>query len=169
MAGLELRRVRAAEYADVAALTVAAYDPFLLGPTDPYRERLGDVVTRDREAEVWVAVPGDQGRDGGRVLGAVTVCPPGGGMREVAGPEEGEFRMLAVHPSAQGRGVGEALTTLVVERFRRDGVPGIALSSLTEMHGAHRLYERLGFTRDAGRDWSPAPGVQLIAYHRELP
>ncbi|GAA4679417.1 GNAT family N-acetyltransferase [Nocardioides nanhaiensis] len=144
---------------------MAAYDPFLLGRADPYRERLADVATRDREAEVWVAVQGD----GDRVLGAVTVCPPGGGMREVARPEEGEFRMLAVHPAAQGRGVGEALATLVVERFRRDGAPGIALSSLTEMHGAHRLYERLGFVRDTARDWSPVPGVQLIAYHRELP
>ena len=163
--GLELRRIRAAEYAEVAALTVAAYDPFLLGPADPYRERLADVATRDREAEVWVAAERAQGP----VLGAVTVCPPGGGMREVARPEEGEFRMLAVHPSAQGRGVGAALTTLVVDRFRDDGAPGIALSSLTEMHGAHRLYERLGFTRDPARDWSPVPGVQLIAYHRELP
>jgi ribosomal protein S18 acetylase RimI-like enzyme len=32
------------------------------------------------------------------------------------------------------------------------------------MHAAHRLYERLGFTRVPERDWSPVPGVQLVAY-----
>ena len=40
----------------------------------------------------------------------------------------------------------------------------MVLSSLSTMHAAHRLYERLGFQRDAARDWSPMPGVELLAY-----
>ena len=40
----------------------------------------------------------------------------------------------------------------------------MVLSSSTTMHAAHRLYERLGFTRLPERDWSPVPGVQLVAY-----
>jgi ribosomal protein S18 acetylase RimI-like enzyme len=36
------------------------------------------------------------------------------------------------------------------------------------MTAAQRLYERLGFTRLPERDWSPAPGVGLIVYSREL-
>ncbi len=35
------------------------------------------------------------------------------------------------------------------------------------MAAAHRLYERLGFTRVPERDWKPREDVQLIAY--ELP
>jgi hypothetical protein len=32
------------------------------------------------------------------------------------------------------------------------------------MAAAHRLYERLGFTRLPERDWAPLPGVNLMAY-----
>jgi hypothetical protein len=34
------------------------------------------------------------------------------------------------------------------------------------MAAAHRVYERLGYTRDPSRDWSPLPGVDLIAFHK---
>ena len=159
---MELRRARPTEYGVIGAVTVAAYEPFLTGPDDPYRDRLLDASARDREAEVWVAV------DGAAVLGNVTVCPPGSSWCELAGDGEGEFRMLAVSPGAQGRGVGRALAGLVVDRFRADGARGVVLSSLPEMTGAHALYERLGFTRLAARDWSPYPGVELIAYGIEL-
>jgi hypothetical protein len=32
------------------------------------------------------------------------------------------------------------------------------------MASAHRVYERLGFSRAPERDWQPVPGVDLIAY-----
>ena len=40
----------------------------------------------------------------------------------------------------------------------------VVLCSMKEMTDAHRLYERAGFVRDAERDWSPLPGVDLLAY-----
>ena len=98
------------------------------------------------------------------LLGTVTVCPPGSVWREISRPGEGEFRMLAVAPPARGRGVGEALARFAIDRFAAQGVHAMVLSSLSTMHAAHRLYERLGFRRDAERDWSPAPGVELLAY-----
>ena len=36
------------------------------------------------------------------------------------------------------------------------------------MKPAHRIYERLGFTRVPERDWSPRPGVHLYAYSLAL-
>ena len=33
---------------------------------------------------------------------------------------------------------------------------------------AHRLYERLGFVRAPGRDWTPVPGVDLWAFERPV-
>jgi ribosomal protein S18 acetylase RimI-like enzyme len=162
---LELRRARAEEHDAIGRLTVAAYEPFLDGPDDGYRERLADVAGRDRDAEVWVAV---DPHDGGRLLGNVTICPEGSAWREIAHDGEGEFRMLAVSPLAQRRGVGAALTGLVVERFRGAGAGAVVLSSLDSMAPAHRVYERLGFARVPGRDWSPHPGVHLVAYLLEL-
>ena len=144
-------------------LTVAAYEPFLLGPEDFYIERLRDTAVRDEQAEVWVALLD------GVVAGSVTICPPGSLWREIADPGEGEFRMLAVDPAYRGRGVARALTTLVLDRCRREGDHCVVLSSLDRMTAAHGLYESLGFVRVPDRDWQPQPTVSLIVYHRELP
>ena len=35
---------------------------------------------------------------------------------------------------------------------------------MDRMTTAHRVYERLGFTRAPEDDWSPEPGVLLLAY-----
>lgn len=147
----------------MGALTVAAYESFLTGPDDFYNERLRDTATRDQQAEVWVALVD------GTVAGSVTICPPGSVWREIAQPREGEFRMLGVDPAFRGRGVGRALTTLVMDRSTAEGDTAIALSSLDRMTAAHRLYEGLGFLRAPQRDWQPQPGVCLIVYRRDLP
>lgn len=160
---MELRLARDDEHAAVGDLMVAAYTDFLLGPDDPYLDRLRDSATRADQAELWVAV------DDGQLLGTVTSCPPGSPWHELAVGDEGEFRMLAVHPDARGRGVGTALTRLCEERARAHGATTMVLSSLREMTDAHRIYERLGYQRATERDWSPVPDVQLVAYVMELP
>ncbi|MEI5674775.1 MULTISPECIES: GNAT family N-acetyltransferase [unclassified Nocardioides] len=157
-----VRRARAADHAAAGAVTLAAYEPFLSGPDDDYAARLADAASRDAEAELWVAVAGEE------LLGCVTLCPPGSPWREIARDDEGEFRMLAVSPAAQGRGVGRALVEQVLDRFRADGAAAVAMSSLREMTTAHRLYERLGFSRLPERDWHPLPEIDLIAFRREL-
>lgn len=161
-----MRVVRAtpALYDEIGAVTVAAYGPFLEGDDDPYVARLADVALRDREAEVWVALDDD-----GAVLGNVTYCPPGSHWREISRGAEGEFRMLAVSPAAQGRGVGRLLATTVIDRFVREGAEGIVLSSLAVMTAAHALYASLGFRRLPERDWTPMPGVDLLAFGLALP
>jgi GNAT superfamily N-acetyltransferase len=104
--------------------------------------------------------------DGDRLLGNVTYCPPGSPWREIGRDDEGEFRMLAVDPDARGAGAGTALATHCEERAREHGAVGMALSSLAAMTDAHRIYTRLGYTRDPGRDWSPLPGVALVAFSK---
>lgn len=159
---MELRRIRPDEHAAAGAACVAAYEPFLTGAEDDYAERLRDVGSRDAQAEVWVAVDGD------RVLGLVTYCPPGSPWREIGRDDEGEFRMLAVDPAAQGAGAGTALARLCEERAREHGATGMALSSLATMSAAHSIYTRLGYTREPARDWSPLPGVDLLAFSKAL-
>jgi hypothetical protein len=39
---------------------------------------------------------------------------------------------------------------------------------MTSMTAAHRLYARLGFRRDPGLDWSPVPGVDLVAFRLDF-
>lgn len=159
---VEIRRVAADEVAAAADLTVSAYAPFTLGEKGDYVQRLRDVATRDQQAEVYVAV-----QEGG-LVGCVTSCPPGSPWRELAGPAEGEFRMLAVHPQARGGGAGTALISRCEQRARQTGATRMVLSSLPEMTDAHRLYERLGYQRQPDRDWSPVPQVHLIAYVKDF-
>ena len=98
----------------------------------------------------------------------MTTCPPGSPWREIARPDEGEFRMLSVAPGGQGQGVGAALVEHVLDHYRRAGARAVVLSSLVEMTSAHRLYARHGFTRLPERDWSPVPDVHLIAFGTTL-
>ena len=161
---MRIRRATAADYSRAGEVTVAAYADFTLGPTDPYVARLRDAAVRDREAELWVATD-DRGEE---LLGCVTLCPLGSPWREIARPDEGEFRMLAVDPGARRRGVGEALTRLCLDRFRSEGSRAVVLSSLPQMTAAHRVYERLGFERAEDRDHEPLPGVRLIAFSKPL-
>jgi len=129
-----IRRAAPEDYETVGLLTEAAYEEFLEGPDDYYRGFLRDAETRDREAELWVAVDDD-----GTLLGSVTSCPPGSPWRELSVDDEGEFRMLAVAPAARGRGVGEALVRQCEERAAATGATRMWLSTLDEMGHAHRV------------------------------
>jgi len=158
-------RVREAlpdEHDQLGELCVRAYRA-VGSVTDSYAARLRDVGGRAQTARVLAAV------DGGAVLlGCVTLILDGGPWRELAAADEGEFRMLAVDPTAQGRGAGAALVRACVDEARAAGRARLVLSSATDMTAAHRLYERLGFARAPARDWRPAPHVQLLAYELAL-
>ena len=159
---MELRRARPEELERIGEITLAAYEAFTTGSRDPYRARLRDAAGRARDSELWVAV------EDGEVLGSVSYCPPDSPWREIAEDHEGEFRMLAVAPEAQGRGVGAALARLCEERAAGHGATSMVLSSLPEMAAAHSVYARLGYRRLPERDWDPVPGVHLIAFGKPL-
>jgi GNAT superfamily N-acetyltransferase len=154
---VNVRRAREAEHALLGELCVAAYARDGLGPSG-YAAVLRDVDARAACAEVLVA------EAGGELLGTVTLmlepCP----LTEIAAPDEGEFRMLAVAPAAQGRGVGTSLVRACAAAARARGHRALVCSSQDRMVAAHRIYARLGFVRDPARDWSPVPDVRLLAF-----
>lgn len=159
MTGLHVRLVRPEEYAAVTELTLDVYvGGGYIPAEDDYVAELSATETRAGEADLLVAV------EDGAVLGAVTYCPLGSPWREIAAEDEGEFRMLAVSGAARGRGVGLALAQACVDRARDAGLNGLAISTMSKMTDAHRLYDRLGFTRVPDSDWSPHSGVCLMAF-----
>jgi GNAT superfamily N-acetyltransferase len=157
-----VRPVRPQEHDVVARLLVAAYAPSGMPPDAPYWEALRDTTARARDAEVWVADLD------GRVTGTVTWAGHGSSQREIARDDEAEFRMLAVDPAAHGQGVGRGLVEAVLDRARQDGYAAVVLCSATWMSAAHGLYARVGFHRIPERDWTPTPGVELLAYRLAL-
>lgn len=157
----EIRLARPQEYEEIGEVTVRGYrhDGFLSGSED-YATSLRDAASRAVHAQLWVAV--DPASD--RVLGSVTLCPLGSPYRELATDDEGEFRMLAVDPSARGRGVGRALVRHCLTHSREMGFETVVICSLPQMTAAHTLYASLGFIRDLSLDWSPVPGVELWGF-----
>ncbi|MFS8103191.1 GNAT family N-acetyltransferase [Lentzea alba] len=179
MADLIIRPATEADLPAIGAVTVEAYrvDGYLEG-TEDYADHLADAASRFRDAELLVAVDTSGAANSsdavdsagsGTVLGSVTIVLPGTPYAEISRPGELEFRMLSVSAAARGRGVGEALVRAVIDRARAAGIGQVVLSSSEKMAAAHRLYERLGFTRLPERDWAPLPGLNLVAYAYGMP
>jgi ribosomal protein S18 acetylase RimI-like enzyme len=163
---IHVRPAHTSELPGIGELTVEAYTADgLLAHDDHYTEHLRDAVTRAREAELYVAELEDRPEV---VAGTVTFCPEGSAWCELAQPGEGEFRMLAVSPTARRRGVAEALVSVCLERSVELGYRAVVLSSLPVQQAAHRIYRRLGFRRTPDLDWSPAEDVELLAFRLDL-
>ena len=115
------------------------------------------------------ASAGTAGGDGaGAIAGTIMLVtwPLAGEL--VGGPDEAEIRALAVAPGVQHGGVGTGLLLTALNWAELAGARRVVLSTLPQMRAAHRLYERNGFRRLPDRDWSPRPGVELLAYILEL-
>jgi ribosomal protein S18 acetylase RimI-like enzyme len=166
-AAVQIRPVRPEEYERLGAITVNAYrvlDGHVAEPA--YETQLADIGARAEATATVVLAAVD---DDGEVLGGATYVRDGTSpMAEHGLDGAASIRMLAVDPSAQGRGVGRALAEACIERARGDGAHEVVLHSTQWMATAHRLYERLGFRRDPSLDFTPVPNVELRAFRLAL-
>jgi len=161
-----IRPVEPSDYEALGELTVAAYHdvaPDVPGQNE-YDARLRDVGRRARESCVLVAVAPD-----GQVLGGVTyVSGPEDPYSEELRDDEAGMRMLAVDPAVQRGGIGRALTVECLRRARAAGKRRLVLHTGPWMPGAVHLYESMGFVRDPSIDFTPVPGIDLLAYAFDL-
>lgn len=67
--------------------------------------------------------------------------------------DTGLFQGLAVHPDAQGKGVGKALVHEALTYMKSRGAKRIELLALEEAIPARRLYEKVGFAHVADQLW----------------
>jgi ribosomal protein S18 acetylase RimI-like enzyme len=163
-AAFTIREAGPEEYAAAGELCVLAYAA-LPGETDVanYERQLRDVKRRADVVPVLVAAQPD-----GTLLGTVTYVPGPGPYAESDDPDEAAFRMLAVAPWAQGRGIGRALVEECIRRAHADGKRGIVILTRPSMRVAHALYESLGFVRNKDGDVEFVPGEWLWGYRLAL-
>jgi len=142
--GLFVRLALPHEFDEVAALSLRAYE-LDYEISEEYRASILAVGDRAAEHQVWVAADAATGA----LLGSVATPRRG---RTISPLAQYDFRLLAVDPSARGRGVGARLTRHVIELARLRGLDRVVMNSGPQMVGAHALYEKLGFTRLVDRE-----------------
>ena len=164
--------VRVAGPADrgaIEAVTLAAYLEYaeaIPAHWDSYRQNIVATLAAAPPGTQIVALEGD------RMVGAVLLCPAGTAI-EIGGAAAPplafpEVRLLAVAPSARGRGIGEALMKECIERARSASAPALTLHTTDFMEAAMRLYGRLGFARAEDLDFRPVPGIVVKGFRLDL-
>jgi ribosomal protein S18 acetylase RimI-like enzyme len=137
---------------EIGELTALAYlADGLIDNAHPYIPLLRNAAARAEHAVLLAMLDGEGGE--GKVLGTLTLVPPGSHFAELASEDEFELRMLAVSPLERGRGIGKELTLAALDMAVERGATRVVLSTMETMRVAHRLYERLGFTRRPDLDW----------------
>ena len=105
----------------------------------------------------------------GTVRGVVLLLDPASDLRQVAcGSGEDDFRLLAVTPSARGAGLGRLLVEECGRRAAARGAQRLVLATQPTMTRAQELYEGLGFSLDATRDWILPSGGARLVFVRDL-
>ena len=174
-----LREAFTGEMGAVGALRVGAYEAQRLLDVNPPYAAILSALGSDGHGIVLVAAEDGAVEDGavedgaaegkgntwaGGLLGTVMLEPWHDGSEVARDQREAEVRALGVAPQAQGRGVGRALMLAVIDRARAAGARRLLLSTQPGMEAAQALYLSLGFARLPELDWSPAPGLTLLAF-----
>ena len=127
----------------VGRLTIAAYDAY--GRIEgEYRDFLADPRRRVGGCTALLVAEVH-----GQLVGTVTFVLAGDPEWEGRPVPEGDaaFRVLAVAPGQEGRGIGRRLVSACLDLARDHGCHRLVITSMAWMHRAHRLYEAFGFVR----------------------
>lgn len=144
---VHVRRARETDLPRISEISRAAYlDGGHLVQDSRYLTVISDAEARMRGGELFVA------EVDGAVAGSVVLARAEGDFAELARPGELEFRVLAVDPAFQGRGVGRALVRHLLRLAAEDGAEAMVICSMDTMVAAHALYIAEGFVRRPDRD-----------------
>jgi GNAT superfamily N-acetyltransferase len=162
-----LRDAHPDELDAVALLLRDAYKEYARNlPPDIWEGYLADMMdvrSRLGLSELIVAKLEDE------MVGTVTLYPKSDGSTREAWPKGwAGVRLLGVHPSYRGKGIGHALMDECIRRCRERGVRAIGLHTTTMMEVARGMYERMGFVRIPQYDFHPRPRVIVMAYKLEI-
>ncbi|MDO4240981.1 MAG: GNAT family N-acetyltransferase [Microbacteriaceae bacterium] len=97
--------------------------------------------------DIWVVY-----RDNGELVATISSRQFGQrAVYEETEPHEMDLRLLAVSPDARREGIAAKLMLAIIEHAKKIGFTRLVLKTEQSMHGAHRLYEKLGMQVDEYR------------------
>ncbi len=169
MTNLHIRDAIDADRDAILSVTLAAFEQYaaIMGENwKYYRENIVETLADAKPAEQIVA----ETEEG--IAGAVLLYPAEterDGVEETSDAPDGpQIRLLAVAPTARGRGIGAALARECVRRARQSGAAALSLHTTDMMSVAMRMYERMGFVRVPAFDYHPGGDVVVKAYRLDL-
>jgi ribosomal protein S18 acetylase RimI-like enzyme len=146
---LGLRRATAADLPAIKAIIDAAYARYLTRMDKPPAPMLRDYGPSIGDGTTWVT--------GSPVTAVLTLYPRDGHLL---------VENIAVHPGAQGRGLGRALMSFAEQEAARRGFSRMALVTHEVMTENQAIYARLGYTEVERR---AEDGYRRIYMEKPLP
>ena len=162
---LTIREARPDELQAVYELTRRAYAEYATTMDSTSWEALSGAIdaglSSDQEMQRIVALDGDTIVGSALLLAPTEDAYKGFGVR-ITAPE---VRLVAVEPSARGRGIARALMNECLRRARASGATEIGLHTSASMKAAILMYEGMGFQRAPENDFQPQ-GTELVVGYR---
>lgn len=145
----QIRAARADEHAAVGQLMVTVYSALADFPTPQQQPRYYDMLANIGQMTTRPGVQLLVAEADGELLGAVVyfadMAQYGSGGIATTLTDAAGFRLLAVSPAAQGRGVGRALMASCIALAVEQGRQQLVIHSTRAMRTAWGMYERHGF------------------------
>jgi ribosomal protein S18 acetylase RimI-like enzyme len=145
----DLRLATAADLPAIKAVIDAAYAKYLSRMDKPPGPMLRDYGPSVQDGTTWVA--------GSPITAVLTLYP---------GDDHLLIENIAVHPSAQGLGLGRALMSFAEQEAARRGLPRMTLYTHEVMTENQAIYARLGYTEVERR---VQDGYRRIYMEKRLP
>lgn len=146
---LSLRRATAADLSAIKVLIDAAYARYLTRMDKPPGPMLRDYRPSIEAGTTWVT--------GSPITAVLTLYPVDNHLL---------IENIAVHPSAQGSGLGRALMSFAEQEAARRGLTRMALYTHEVMTENQAIYARLGYTEVERRT---EDGYRRIYMEKRLP
>jgi ribosomal protein S18 acetylase RimI-like enzyme len=146
---LSLRRATAADLPTIKAIIDAAYAKYLSRMDKPPGPMLRDYGPSVEDGTTWVT--------GSPIVAVLTLYPRENHLL---------IENIAVHPGAQGRGLGRALMSFAEQEAARRGLTRMALVTHEVMTENQAIYARLGYTEVERRT---EDGYRRIYMEKSLP
>ncbi len=144
-----LRRATAADLPAIKAIIDAAYAKYLTRMDKRPAPMFRDYGPSVEDGTTWVA--------GSPVMAVITLYPREGHLL---------VENIAIHPAAQGRGLGRALMEFAEQEAARSGFTRMALVTHEAMTENQTIYGRLGYTEV---DRRAEDGYRRIYLEKPLP
>jgi ribosomal protein S18 acetylase RimI-like enzyme len=154
----KIRNAKPGEFGEIGKLMVLVYSLLEGFPKESeqpdYYKMLANVgeLTNKPETELLVAVSPD-----GKIAGCVVYFGDmqyyGSGGTATKERNAAGFRLLAVDPSARGRGIGKLLTLECIRKAKDKKLFQVIIHTTMAMQTAWKMYENLGFKRSEDLDF----------------